>query len=302
MYFECIVGNGGVSSGIPLTVTCQSTFAGATITATDGTTTLTEQCPSTSPYTVTFDLPNTGTWTISGTVSGVTYSDSILIDPFNMNLYSVVDITVDFYSAANDTVSYTGIDAQTHTITTDSSGHATATITVNGNGSSITFTSTVAKSIDNWNTYFSKTFTLTPSSTAVYLMPNDETLYWFGYNGGIEATGSSYSTSFLTNMINLSSSGSTLVHSGVCSSSQKTVTTVHGYGDRTTSGVATGGHQARIQLASTKDSSSAISASVELSIETSGVQHSSFTYSGTGYVGATCTSYQEARIYGLWYE
>lgn len=86
-YFECIVGNGGGGgTGIPLIATCSEDFAGKTITATDGTTTLTETCPSVSPYTVQFDLPNTGTWTISGVIEGVTYSETITVTEYQLSL------------------------------------------------------------------------------------------------------------------------------------------------------------------------------------------------------------------------
>lgn len=60
--FRCVLASGGA---LILTVTCDSTFAGQTITCTDGTTTLNQICPSTSPYTVEFRIPNGGTWTIS---------------------------------------------------------------------------------------------------------------------------------------------------------------------------------------------------------------------------------------------
>ena len=75
-YFECIIGGAGTT----LTVTCDSAFAGKTITCTDGTTTLTAVCPSASPYVVEFDLETDGTWTISGTISGTTHSTSITIE------------------------------------------------------------------------------------------------------------------------------------------------------------------------------------------------------------------------------
>lgn len=65
--FRCTLASGGT---LILTVTCDSVFAGQTITCTDGTTTLTQICPSTSPYTVEFRIPNSGIWTISsGTAS-----------------------------------------------------------------------------------------------------------------------------------------------------------------------------------------------------------------------------------------
>lgn len=65
--FRCTLASGGA---LILTVTSDSALAGQTITCTDGTTTLTQICPSTSPYTVEFKIPNGGTWTISsGTAS-----------------------------------------------------------------------------------------------------------------------------------------------------------------------------------------------------------------------------------------
>lgn len=75
-YFECIIGGAGTT----LTVTCDSVFAGKTITCTNGTTTLTAVCPSASPYVVEFDVETDGTWTISGTVNGKTHSMSMTIN------------------------------------------------------------------------------------------------------------------------------------------------------------------------------------------------------------------------------
>lgn len=90
--FRCTLKSGGASgTGIPLIVTCSVNFAGKTITATDGTTTLTQTCPSTSPYTVQFDLPNTGSWTISGVIEGVTYSETISVTEYQLALNSEFD-------------------------------------------------------------------------------------------------------------------------------------------------------------------------------------------------------------------
>lgn len=83
-YFECIIGG----SGTTLTVTCDSVFAGQTITCTNGTTTLTAVCPSASPYVVEFDLETDGTWTISGTVNGKTHSTSVTINT-NATLHEI---------------------------------------------------------------------------------------------------------------------------------------------------------------------------------------------------------------------
>lgn len=181
-YFRCMVGGSG--DNIKLIVNCSSSFAGLTITCTDGITTLTQICPSSSPYEVVFSIPNTGTWTVSGTISGTTFSESILIQDYDVTLQSSIDLSVDFYSAANDTVSYTGIDGNTHTITTDNTGHATAIITVISSGSSLTFTSSVAKDPANLSNYYSKTILINSSTTSVYCMP-DKTAYWWGYSSAL---------------------------------------------------------------------------------------------------------------------
>lgn len=77
-WFHCILGQ-GTGTGIPLIVECTQSFAGKTISCTDGTTTLHETCPSSSPYEVLFNLPNIGTWTISGVISGQTISTQVTV-------------------------------------------------------------------------------------------------------------------------------------------------------------------------------------------------------------------------------
>ncbi len=179
-YFECVIGSATSGSGIPLVATCTSAFAGLPITCSDGTTTLTETCPSASPYEVTFNLPNTGTWIVSGTISGTTYSESVLVNEFDCELKNNIDVTVTVYSANNDTISYTGLDGQTHTITTNSSGQATASITIAPNGSTFTFTSSVAKDPSNLSESYTKSITINSNTTTIYVMP-DKALYWYGY-------------------------------------------------------------------------------------------------------------------------
>ena len=235
-YFECIIGS-RVGLNIPLIVTCSSGFAGLTITCTDGTTTLTDTCPSTSPYEVTFNLPNTGTWTVSSIVSGTTYSESILVEDFDVELKNNIDLTVDFYSAANDTVSYTSpIDSTSHTITTDSNGHATATITIEPNGNSITFTSSVAKNPNSLSSYYSKTIALSSSTTEIKVMP-DNTVYWYGYssncedlttnNGWNEVGYPFYNPQHNTNSVYLSCNGQGVASCGIGSSVTQSSGTRH---------------------------------------------------------------------------
>jgi hypothetical protein len=181
-YFHCLIGGGSSGGGYELTVTCDADFAGTTITCTDGVTTLTQTCPSASPYEVVFELPNGGDWTISGVVSGQTVSTGVNI-PTSASLIATVQQTVTIYSAKEDTISYTDIDGATQTITF-ASGETSkqVTITINLSGSSITFTSSVAKNPNNLSQDYSKTFTITTSTTDIYLMPDAvKTLYWWGY-------------------------------------------------------------------------------------------------------------------------
>lgn len=87
-YFHCLIGGGSSGGGYELTVTCDADFAGTTITATDGVTTLTQTCPSASPYVVVFAIPNGGEWTVSGVIGGATYTASIDI-PDSLELHSI---------------------------------------------------------------------------------------------------------------------------------------------------------------------------------------------------------------------
>ena len=182
-YFHCLIGGGGSGGGYELTVTCDADFAGTTITCTDGVTTLTQTCPSASPYEVIFEIPNGGDWTISGVVSGHIASTGINI-PTSAELIANIRQTVTIYSATEDTISYTDIDGATQTITF-ASGESSKQIeiTIESGGNSFTFTSSVAKNPNDLSQYYSKTVTVDENTTEVYLMPNN-TLYWWGYDSG----------------------------------------------------------------------------------------------------------------------
>lgn len=223
-YFHCLIGGGSSGGGYELTVTCDADFAGTTITCTDGVTTLTQTCPSASPYEVVFEIPNGGDWTISGVVSGQTVTTGVNI-PTTAELIAFIPQSITIYSAKEDTVTYTDIHGDTQT-EVFASGQSSKQITVDiePNGSSITFTSGVAKDPINLSNAYSKTVTITSNTTDVYLMP-DDALYWWGYDSGnIENAsgiqlGMSY-ISYTTNINSISMTPSSGSFSGVINKNQ----------------------------------------------------------------------------------
>lgn len=167
---------------INVSVAADFVTAGSTITcAKTGINTISK----TAANTLTFRVPETGEYTISGTVSGTPYSITATVTDLNTpesaSLATTLTLSVDLYSAAVDTVSFTD-DEGVKTVTTDTDGHATATIKILPAGKTITFTSSVALDPENLDGshYYSKTISVTSSTTEIYVMPNNA-LYWWGY-------------------------------------------------------------------------------------------------------------------------
>lgn len=181
-YFDCIFSGGSSGGGYTLTVTCSASFAGTTITCTDGTTTLTATCPSASPYEVEFEIPNGGDWTISGVVSGQTVTTGVNI-PTTAELIAFIPQSITIHSAKEDTLTYVDVygDTQTEVFSSDQTSKS-ITVDILPSGSSITFTSGVAKDPNNLSDSYSKTVTIDSNTTDVYVMPNNA-LYWFGFVG-----------------------------------------------------------------------------------------------------------------------
>ena len=88
-YFDCIVGGNG--KGNTVIVTCDADFAGATITMSKTGKTYSKTCPSTAPYTVTFEGVENGTYTISGTISGHTYTSTVVVQDISAVLSAGFD-------------------------------------------------------------------------------------------------------------------------------------------------------------------------------------------------------------------
>ena len=176
---------------INVSVAADFVTAGSTITCVKtGVNTISKTAAST----LTFRVPETGEYTISGTVSGTPYSTTVTVTDLNTpesaSLATMLTLTVDLYSAAVDTVSFTD-DEGVKTVITDTDGHATATIKILPTGKTITFTSSVALDPDNLDGshYYSKAVSITSATTSVYVMP-DNALYWWGYNPDMMEQGS----------------------------------------------------------------------------------------------------------------
>ena len=165
--------------------TSSSSLYGKTITIKKGSTTVGTTAFS-AQGSASYTVHETGTYTCecegysgSATVSAeTTYNVTI-------NTVETYHLTVDIYSAASDTLSYTD-DNGAQTVTTDATGKATGvSITITqpslGVDPTITFTSSVAKDPDNLSNDYSKTITVTSSTTDIYVMPDGHIVYWYGY-------------------------------------------------------------------------------------------------------------------------
>ena len=291
----------------------------------------TTQYATSSPYT--FNVHSTGLWTIDAELSGETFSTDVNIttdgQTESIDLESF-PITLTVYSGASDTVYYypnnDTSESPVTLCTTDSSGEGTGTIPISVfGGSSITLYSSVAKDVATGTNDFSKAFTLTTSSDEVYLMPDGEVLYWYGYKGNYTFTYSDYGTGLSgstytenTNNIQLTSTSinsdqqkavkKTLNVSGITSGSG--YTKLYGAYENQSTGDA-GGFSNSFTLPVFWNGSTTIEASSGRSATTK-TYHSGYgTYSDTntqvGYSGCAGSSspygvqqYGYTWLYGLW--
>lgn len=176
-WIECNFGSGLN----PLIRVYEST--GATVTATNGTVTITASEVSTGVYEI--EIPSFDTWTVkkNGTTLTTFNVDTVKIYTFE----SVVTISVDLYSASEDTVTFTDLNGS-HTALTDTDGVATVSMTVlQHTGTDVAITSSVAKDPANLSNYYSTTKHVNGSTTEVFAMP-DNTLFWYGYYDSAKLT------------------------------------------------------------------------------------------------------------------
>ena len=165
-----------------INVTLDADFIGETITCVNGGTTISKTASSTS---LVFYPPTTGTWAISGEVSGTTYSVNAevtsLSTPVSVSLQVSITVTVTMYGAVGAVISYTDANgSQTQTL--DNTGKKeNVSITVEPNSATIVFTdTTVAKNPSNLSNNYTKSVTITSGMTEIYVMP-DNAIYWWGY-------------------------------------------------------------------------------------------------------------------------
>lgn len=174
-----------------INLTYSNEFRGLSLTCTDGVTTITKTAPI-SGNTMSFYPPNTGTWTISGIYSGVTYSSgsitvSSLSTAVSATIQTLATITVTIYGAKQDVITFTDAAGVSHTVTFAAGATSKSeTLKIQPTGSNITFTSSVSKNPSNLSQNYSKNVSLTTSTTSVYVMPN-ATLYWYGYADNIQS-------------------------------------------------------------------------------------------------------------------
>ena len=107
------------------------------------------------------------------------YGGRIVVQP--------IQITVTLYSAASDTVTFTD-DNGSHSVQTNSSGVASNVsikYTPQTGSAGLVFTSSVAKDPTNLSNAYSKAVPITGDTTEIYVMPDGDICYWYGYNPGL---------------------------------------------------------------------------------------------------------------------
>lgn len=167
---------------INVSVAADFVTAGSTITcAKTGINTISKTAAST----LTFRVPETGEYTISGTVSGTPYSTTATVTslstPENVDLQTTINVNVTLHGAVGAVITYTDANgSQTQTL--DSMGEKTnVSISILPSNPTIVFTdTTVAKDPDDLSNNYTKSVTITDGMTDIYVMP-DNALYWYGW-------------------------------------------------------------------------------------------------------------------------
>ena len=295
-----------------INVTLDTEFVGETITCVNGGTTISKTASSTS---LVFYPPTTGTWTISGTVSGTTYSvDAEVIDlstPVSVSLETLQTITVTLYSATEDTVTFTDASGVQKTeVFASGQSSKSIDITIQPNGQSITFTSSVAKNPDDLSQYYSKALTVTTSTTELYLMPDAvKTLYWWGYQSSdLEpwSSANGWTTTYSGMVVNTAEFQTNYVDLSATSNGVKFV------GSKTIEAIGTKLHGIYKGITPVSNSYGSLRINTAKVIGSSGfeqqawtsanMEHSQITTTMAGYIGAGTSAGRNSQLYALWYE
>lgn len=288
-----------------INLTYDNAFRGLTITCVNGGTTISKTAPI-SGNSMSFYPPSTGTWSVSGTYSGQTYSKNAVVTSLStavsVQLQTTQTVSVTIYSAVGDTITYTDIYSVSRMITLGAdSDHATATIDIQSSGSTLTFTSSVAKNPDDLSEYYSKSVTITDATTEVKVMP-DNALYWWGYkdnnletinntNGWSNPWSLSYGTpSYDTNNITFAASSNQFT--GIGNKNVLSASDIHFIYSGVTAQSAVYGSYAVM-------ASKAIQSVTNLN---SGAITTVNITSANDYVSVFTTNERAIKIYALWYE
>ena len=295
-----------------INITLDADFVGETITCTKDGVTISKIASSTS---LTFYPPTTGTWTISGTVSGTTYSvDAEVVDlstPVSVSLETLQTVTVTLYSATEDTVTFTDASGVQKTeVFASGQSSKSIDITIQPNGQSITFTSSVAKNPDDLSQYYSKALTVTTSTTELYLMPDAvKTLYWWGYQSSdLEpwSSANGWTTTYSGMVVNTAEFQTNYVDLSATSNGVKFV------GSKTIEAIGTKLHGIYKGITPVSNSYGSLRINTAKVIGSSGfeqqawtsanMEHSQITTTMAGYIGAGTSAGRNSQLYALWYE
>lgn len=303
MWFRCSGGN-GTGGGATITVTYSSQFYNKTMTCSKGSKTYTKI--TTSSGSTVFDVDEAGTWTI--TCDGTSRTVDVVLE-YSTQMAITKIITV--YSAASDTVSFTDVTGA-KTVTTNTSGQGSVAITFIPN-ESIIFTSSVAKNPDDLSADYSKDVRVNENVAEVYVMPNNS-LYWYGYNNGIEtikaengwSNDSQHSNTFIqptynTKYIDIYASSSNSL-SGVCSHEKVSYSSIHSIVQGVTAGSGVYGDMAPY---SSKSYNAGMVTSSKVSINSNTLTKYDINTSGNNYIvihNANSGNARRLNLYALWYE
>jgi hypothetical protein len=294
--------------------TTSQELAGATITITKGGSTVgTTAFPASGTLEVNYTVHETGSYTASVTYSGDTYSDTQPVSSettVNFEIITTKTITVTMYSATEDTVTFTDQSGVKTEVFATGQSSKSVDITIPTSGMSITFTSSVAKDPSNLSNDYSKSVTVTDSTSEIYVMPDSVYVaYWYGYIGsdveevskanGYRWSGSSYPNSVAPtyDSQSIQIKGTTNTFTGI--SARKTASSLNAILQGVTDVISTYGE---IGIYSSKTLGDGTNRSNITDTVLKKATLSAEGGQGTYYFTAACCNARNLRLYALWLE